>query len=123
MPIRTLENYINTDKRIELAAEVTRLAKIYGDNFKRVENACDLNTMILGAMAQVMLATMQTENGLSTISMLPEAVDTAQSLLRLDAAKKNLRDDGVPQVIILEITRRVLDENIPDSREITLREV
>jgi hypothetical protein len=120
MNTRTVEHYMTSETRIQLSAEVTRLAKIYGDNFKQVEYICDSNIDIPGSIAQVMTATKSLENGLDIEGIIPEAVETARSLLLLDIAKNNLRDDGVPTAIILEITRRVLDADIPNSREITI---
>jgi hypothetical protein len=119
---RSVEYYINSNKRIQLAEEISLLAKIYGDNFKKVENICDSNINIPGAIAQVVLATTRVENNLATDDIIPEAVETARSLLLLDIAKKNLREDGVPHIITLEITRRVLDKDILGSREITVNE-
>ncbi len=111
---------MTSDTRIQLSAEVARLAKIYGDNFKQVEYICDSNINIPGSIAQVILATKSLENGLDVEGVIPEAVETARSLLLLDTAKNNLREAGVPHMIILEITRRVLDADIPNSREITM---
>ena len=120
MNTRTVEHYMTSDSRIQLSAEVARLAKIYGDNFKQVEYICDSNINIQGAIAQVVLAKTRLENGIATDDLIPEAVETARSLLLLDEAKKNLREDGVPHNLVLEITRRVLDKDIPNSREITI---
>ena len=120
MNTRTVEHYMTSDTRIQLSAEVIRLAEIYGDNFKQVEYICDSNINIPGSIAQVMMATNSLENGFYAEDVIPEAVETARSLLLLDIAKKNLIDDGVPTIIVLEITRRVLDADIPNSREITI---
>jgi hypothetical protein len=118
----TLKDYITTDYRIKLAEEVTQLAKIYGDNFKKVEYICDSNINIPGSMAQVSIAAIRLENNHPTEDLIPEAVETAKSLLLLDIAKKRLTDDGVPHIMTLEITRRVLDKDIINSREIINRE-
>ena len=109
MSTRNLESYMNSVSRVNLAAEVSRLARIYGDNFNRVgENG----------LSQVMLAGSRLESGLGTEDILPSAVETARSLQDLESAKQKLREDGVPNFIVLEITRRVLDRDIANSREI-----
>jgi hypothetical protein len=119
---KTLEDYMTSEKRVQLAAQVGRLAQIYGNNFKKVEYICDSNINIPGAIAQVNIATMRLEKNLPTEDIIPEAVETARSLLLLDIAKDQLCDDGVPRLMALEITRRVLDKDVVGSRELTINE-
>lgn len=129
----SVEHYMTSDKRIHLAAEVSRLAKIYGDNFNIVESICGNH----GSVAQIILA----ENWIRKTRMpplqenndgeddmmsnaptkepiLPEAMETAKNWILLDRAKKELIDDGVPPIIAMEITRRVLDADIPSSKQL-----
>jgi hypothetical protein len=126
MPLLKLEHYLNSDKRILLAEEVSRLAKIYKDNFDKLSFACtNINMNASGHthsnmndIALVFEATHLIENNLPTNELLPEAIETAKSLLSLDIAKKNFSDDGVPYVLSLELTRKVLDIDITGSKEI-----
>lgn len=119
---KTLEDYMTSEKRVQLATQVGRLAQIYGNNFKKVEHICDSNINIPGAIAQVNIATMRLEKNLATEDIIPEVVETARSLLLLDIAKNQLCDDGVPRLMALEITRRVLDKDVVGSRELTINE-
>jgi hypothetical protein len=116
MSTRNLEYYMNSVTRVNLAAEISRLAEIYGDNFKRAEIEGEF------AFSQVILATSRLDSGLSTEDILPSAVETARSLHELESAKQKLRENGVPNFIVLEITRRVLDRDIANSREIVYKE-
>jgi hypothetical protein len=117
MPLRTLEHYLNSDKRILLAQEITRLAKIYKDSFDKLSIVCS-QSYSMNATALIFNATHILENKLPVNELLPEAVEAAKSLLTLDIAKKNFSDDGIPYVLSLELTRRVLDVDIIGSREI-----
>ena len=47
-----------------------------------------------------------------------EATEAAESLIELDAAKREFEADGVPMILSLELTRRVLDVDIAASREL-----
>jgi hypothetical protein len=119
------EYYINTDKRVQLVAEVSRLTQIYGDQFKKVEDICGNR----GSVAQVVMAEkwlLQSDhppdNILAPENILPDALEMARSLLSMDRAKKELMDDGVPAIVLLEITRRILDKDIHDSKPLLLNE-
>jgi hypothetical protein len=120
-----LEHYMNTDKRVQLAAEVSRLAQTYGDHFKKVEEICGNR----GSVAQVVMAEnwlLQSihppDNILPPENILPGAMETAKSLISMDRAKKELMDDGVPAIVLLEITRRILDKDIHDSKPLLVHE-
>lgn len=51
-------------------------------------------------------------------SILPEAMETDIIWILLNRAKKELIDDGVLPIILLEITWRVLDADIPSSKHL-----
>lgn len=42
--------------------------------------------------------------------------------MELDAAKREFEAEGIPMIISLELTRRVLDVDIVASRELVVRE-
>jgi hypothetical protein len=47
-----------------------------------------------------------------------EALAAAESLDLFDSAKRKCLEEGVPIIILHEISRRILDRNIPASREL-----
>ena len=114
MSTRNLESYMNSVSRVNLAAEISRLAQIYGDNLNSMSSD--------GAVSRLFQASARLEAGLCTDDLDPLAVKTALSLHALDESKARLREDGVPYLIIMEITRRVLDRDIENSREIVYKE-
>jgi len=49
------------------------------------------------------------------------AVQTARSLLELEAAKRELEAEGVPVLITMQISRSVTDADIPNCHEIVIK--
>lgn len=116
---RSAEFYIKASKRRQdLAAAVQSRATSYKASFKKVELICDLDTSIPGAIAQVQSAFSNIQQGLPNEASKVEFIRAAEHLFELHKAMRELEADGVPVLVSLELSRRVLDSDVVGSEEI-----
>jgi hypothetical protein len=129
---RTAEFYIKKSKlRERLAEELQACAAKYKATFRRVEQICDADITIPGAIAQVQSAFQtiknkhsetETETEIGTHSQTDteirtEFIDAALDLINMHQAMDALEADGVPTLVSLELARRILDSDFEGSCE------
>ncbi len=115
---RTAEFYIKKSKlRQKLAEELQACAAKYKESFRRVEQICDADMTIPGAVAQVQSAFQTIKNKHSETEIRTEFIDAALDLINIHQAMDALEADGVPTIVSLELTRRILDSDVEGSRE------
>ncbi len=68
-------------------------------------------------MTQVQLAMNTIKQGQTTAEKRPEFVKAAEDLIALNQVCDLLDMDGVPCLVSLELTRRILNADIPNSKE------
>jgi hypothetical protein len=89
----------------------------YKSSFDALEDECSRDPNLIGSIAQIMHASQAMADGIECkIEVLPSALIAAEDLLR------NLTDCGVPGLIPIELSRRVLDADIQGSKEIVVTE-
>jgi hypothetical protein len=120
---RTAEDFLNTDERKKIAEVIFKRARAYKIAFDVVEKECAEDLNLPGAIAQVFHASKAiSECQECVIELLPAAFVAAENLIHMQEAMQNLTDCGVPGIIPLEISRRVLDADIEGSQEIVFTE-
>mmetsp|Transcript_8430 Transcript_8430/g.12561 ORF Transcript_8430/g.12561 Transcript_8430/m.12561 type:complete len:180 (-) Transcript_8430:142-681(-) len=119
---RSTEEFLNTDERRNAADIIIKRARDYKIAFDTVENECSRDPTLVGSIAQVMHASQAITDGseCKIETLLPSAFIAAENLLLMEEAMRNLTDCGVPGLIPLELSRRVLDADIEDSKEIVV---
>ncbi len=113
MPALTAESFINNTKRSDLVLKIQKDALAYKNAFAVVENICDNNIYIPGCMNQVLTAI----NDDTGKEFMPEVVLAKNCFMKLQESIQELIDDGVPGIIGVELSRRVLEENIVGAEE------
>ena len=107
------KEWINSEKRTNIVQKIQYNAIEYKKAFSKVENICDTNLNIPGCMNQVIRAI----NDTTGMEFMTEVVDAKNAFNKLQDSITELIDDGVPGIIGLEFSRRVLEESIPNARE------
>jgi hypothetical protein len=115
---RTLESFLFSESLRALADEVTKRAREYKEDFERVEELSNKDLTRPGSIAQVFAALQATKQskGDETRILFPEAFQAALSYSSMQEATQALTDAGVPMLMSFELTRRVLDAEIPNSK-------
>ncbi len=111
-----VETYINSAKRIAIVESIEQNAKLYKNAFAAVEEICDKNINIPGCMNQVITAI----NDTTGRDFMSEVVYAKQCYANLQNSICELISDGVPGIVGLEYSRRILEENVTGAREFTV---
>jgi hypothetical protein len=120
---RTAEDFLNTDEKRICAEVIFKRARAYKIAFDVVEKECAEDMNLPGAIAQVFHASKAiSECQECAIELLPVAFVAAEYLMQMQEAMQNLTDCGVPGIIPLEMSRRILDADIEGSKEIVFTE-
>ena len=120
---RTAEDFLNTNERRKCAEVILKRARAYKIAFNVVEKECAEDLNLPGSIAQVFHASKAiSECRKCAAELLPAAFVAAENLLHMQEAMQKLTACGVPGIIPLELSRRVLDADIEGSKEIVFTE-
>ncbi len=119
--MHTAEFYINkSEKRQKLAKVVQNCAMRYKVSFRQVEIICDADMNIPGAIAQVQFAYNNIKQNIPNNKSRIEFIQAAKDLLELHQSMNELTADGVPDLVSIELSRRIIDSEIIGSKEIMI---
>ncbi len=115
---RTANSYINEKpSRLDMVRDIEEKAQEYKNAVEAVQNICDNNINIPGTMNQILTAI----NDRTGMQFIPEVVNAKNCYERLQEAYSVMMNDGVPGIICMEFSRRILEEDILGGREFVYR--
>ncbi len=115
---RTAESYLNEKPtRHEMVRDIEEKAQEYKTAVEAVQNICDNNINIPGVMNQILTA-INDRNGMQ---FMPEVVHAKNCYEKLQESYTLMMNDGVPGIICMEFSRRILEEDILGAREFVYR--
>lgn len=114
-----LLDYKNNSKFSKSIKDLEDKCKIYKKFFDKLEKICNKDPKMPGSISQSNDAISALEKGKDTSGMSEDALNTANSFIEMNKVQKNLLDKGMSLTHILEVSRRILDGDLPESKPLT----
>ena len=121
----TIDSLLVTPQQQLLANIIAQKTRIYKDNFDRLSLYCDSHMNGPGVMSAVNSATIAIKshaqyNIFANQDINQLALATGKLLINMQESQKQLAATGINYVGVMELSRRVLDAQIPESQPILI---